>query len=72
MEAEGRHPVCVLTRNEAILRLDNVVVATISSRVWGVPSEVPLGPEDGMPRDCASYTQKLWMRVKRKAAYLPG
>jgi hypothetical protein len=20
----------------------------------------------------ASYTQKLWMRVKRKAAYLPG
>jgi hypothetical protein len=20
----------------------------------------------------SSYTQKLWMRVKRKAAYLPG
>ena len=28
MEQEGRHPVCVLTRNEAIPRLDNVVVAT--------------------------------------------
>jgi hypothetical protein len=24
---------------------------------------------DGFDR---SYTQKLWMRVKRKAAYLPG
>jgi len=59
MEAEGRHPVCVLTRNEAIPRLDNVVVATISSRIWGVPSEVPLGPEDGMPRDCAISLDNL-------------
>jgi len=22
--------------------------------------------------DTESYTQKLWMRVKRRAAYLPG
>ena len=28
--------------------------------------EIPFGPE------ILSYTQKLWMRVKRKAAYLPG
>ena len=59
MESEGRHPVCVLTRNEAIPRLDNIVVATISSRVWGVPSEVPLGPEDGMPRDGAISLDNL-------------
>jgi hypothetical protein len=25
-----------------------------------------------IPRGYPSYTQKLWMRVKRKAAYLPG
>ena len=24
------------------------------------------------PAVSASYTQKLWIRVKRKAAYLPG
>lgn len=59
MEAEGRHPVCVLTRNEAIIRLDNVVVATISSHIWGIPSEVTLGPEDGMPRDCAISLDNL-------------
>lgn len=59
MEAEGRHPVCVLTRNEAIPRLDNVVVATISSRTWGLQSEVPLGPEDGMPRECAISLDNL-------------
>ncbi len=59
MEAEGRHPVCVLTRNEAILRLNNIVVATISSRTRGLQSEVPLGPEDGMPRECAISLDNL-------------
>lgn len=53
MEAEGRHPVCVVTRDEAIPRLDNIVVATVSKHIWGLSSEVVLGPEDGMPRECA-------------------
>lgn len=32
------------------------------------------GGGDSFPRGVVveSYTQKLWMRVKRKAAYLPG
>jgi mRNA interferase MazF len=59
MEAEGRHPVCVLTRDEAITRLDNVVVATISSHIWGLQSEVLLGPEDGMPTECAVSLDNL-------------
>lgn len=59
MEAEGRHPVCVLTRDEAIRRLDNVVVATISSHIWGLQSEVLLGPEDGMPVECAISLDNL-------------
>lgn len=46
-------------RNEAIPRLDNVVVATISSRTRGPQSEVPLGPEDGMPRECAISLDNL-------------
>jgi mRNA interferase MazF len=53
MEREGEHPVCVLTRGEAIPILDNVVVATVSKHIWGVATEVRLGPEDGMPRECA-------------------
>lgn len=53
MEKVGRHPVCILTRNEAIPVLDNIVVATVSKHIWGVSSEVLLGPEDGMPRECA-------------------
>jgi mRNA interferase MazF len=53
LEAEGRRPVCVLTRDEAIPRLRNVVVALITGRRRGLRSEVLLGPEDGMPRECA-------------------
>jgi mRNA interferase MazF len=59
MEAEGRHPVCVVTRDEAIPGLDNVVVATVSSRIRGLGSEVLLGPEDGMPRECAISLDNL-------------
>jgi mRNA interferase MazF len=59
MEAEGRHPVCVVTRGEAIPRLDNVVVATVSSRLRGLGSEVRLGLKDGMPRECAISLDNL-------------
>jgi mRNA interferase MazF len=54
LETEGRRPVCVLTRDEAIPRLHNVVVALITSRKRGLKSEVALGPEDGMEA-CTSH-----------------
>jgi len=59
MHDEGRHPVCVLTRDEAIPNLRNIVVATVSSRIRGLPSEVLLGPDDGMPRECAVSLDNL-------------
>jgi mRNA interferase MazF len=59
MEAEGRHPVCVLTRDEAIPSLHNIVVATVSSHIWGLRTEVLLGPDDGMPRECAISLDNL-------------
>jgi mRNA interferase MazF len=59
MEAEGRRPVCVITRDEAIDRLDNIVVATVSKHVWGIPSEVLLCSEDGMSRECAVSLDNL-------------
>ena len=59
MEAEGRHPVCVLTREEAIPSLRNIVVATVTSHKWGIRSEVPLGREDGVPRECVISLDNL-------------
>ncbi len=59
LEVEGRRPVCVLTRDEAIPGLLNVVVALITARARGLCSEVGLGPEDGMPRDCVISLDNL-------------
>ena len=59
LEAEGRRPVCVLTRDEAIPRLRNVVVALVTSRRRGLRSEVALGPEDGMARECVVSLDNL-------------
>jgi mRNA interferase MazF len=59
LEAEGRRPVCVLTRDEAIPRLRNVVVALITGRKRGLRSEVTLGPEDGMVRECVVSLDNL-------------
>jgi mRNA interferase MazF len=59
LEVEGRRPVCVLTRDEAIPALRNVVVATITKNVRGAISEVPLGPDDGLPRECVIALDNL-------------
>jgi mRNA interferase MazF len=49
----GRHPACILTRQAAIPVLRTLLVAPATTRVRGIPTEVRLGPEDGMPRECA-------------------
>jgi mRNA interferase MazF len=46
-------PVLLLTRDSVIEYLGEVTIAPITSTVRGIPSEVPLGPADGVPRDCA-------------------
>jgi mRNA interferase MazF len=48
----GRRPACILTRQAAIPVLQTLLVAPASTRARGIPTEVRLGPEDGMPREC--------------------
>ena len=48
----GRRPVLLLSRNEAYAVRELVMVAPLTTRVRGIPSEVPLGDEDGVPRAC--------------------
>jgi mRNA interferase MazF len=45
-----RRPALVLTRNEAIDHLNEVFVVLATTDVRGLPTEVELGPTDGMPR----------------------
>lgn len=49
----GRRPACILTRQAAIPVLNAVLVAPATRTVRGIPTEVPLGPKDGMPTECA-------------------
>jgi mRNA-degrading endonuclease toxin of MazEF toxin-antitoxin module len=49
----GRRPACVLTRQAAIAVLNSVLVAPATRTVRGIPTEVALTRQDGMPEDCA-------------------
>lgn len=49
----GRRPACVLTRQAAIPVLNAVLVVPATRTVRGIPTEVAIGPDDGMPTDCA-------------------
>lgn len=46
-------PVLVLTRAAAIEYLSRITVVPITSSIRGVPSEVIIGPDDGMKQPCA-------------------
>lgn len=50
---DKRRPVVVLTRDSVIEYLGEVTIAPITSTVRDIPSEVVLGPADGLPRPCA-------------------
>ena len=56
---EGRGPVVVLTRDEAIPSLRNVTVALVTRTVRDIPTVVQPGPADGMPVDCAVRLDNL-------------
>lgn len=46
-------PVLILTRERFIVRLHSILVAPVTTRVRGIPTEVDLAVEDGLPRACA-------------------
>ena len=50
----GRRPVLLLSRNEAYSVRSLIIVAPVTTRIRQIPSEVPLGIDDGMPQDCVA------------------
>ena len=65
IEDLGRRPFLVMTRSAAIPVLNNVLAAPVTRTVRNIPTEVPLGPDDGMPTECAASFDNL--RVVAKA-----
>ncbi|HET7506955.1 MAG TPA: type II toxin-antitoxin system PemK/MazF family toxin [Solirubrobacterales bacterium] len=51
-DEEKQRPVLVLTRDEAIPAMGRVVIAYLTTKIRGIPIEVRLGAEDGVPREC--------------------
>lgn len=71
----GDRPVLVLTRDPVADRVAAVVVAACTRTVRGLFSELPLGPDDGMPEPCvASFDNLHTLRkgqLRRRITTLP-
>ena len=50
---DKRRPVLVLTRDEVIDRLNEIIAAPVTRTIRGLRTEVILTEEDGMPAACA-------------------
>lgn len=62
----GRRPVVLLSRNEAYAIRASVTVAPLTRTVHGIPVEVPLGPEDGLPKSCVVNLDDLFTIPKKR------
>lgn len=59
IEEAGRRPFLVMSRDAAIPVLNSVLAAPVTRTIRGIPTELPLGPEDGMPADCVASFDNL-------------
>lgn len=66
LESVGRRPFLILTRDAAIPVLAGLVCAPVTRTVREIPTELPLGLDDGMPVACAASFDNL--RTIPKAA----
>lgn len=51
---DKRRPVLVVTRTDAVSALTTIVVAPVTRKVRGIPTEVPLDESDGLREPCAA------------------
>ncbi len=59
-EAEHkRRPVLIVSRDTSALHLNRVIVAPITRTERGIPTEIPLGADEGLDVDCAASFDNL-------------
>ena len=70
----GRRPALLLSRDAAYRVRTSVTVAMITRTIRAIPVEVLLGPEDGMPTQCAVNLDNILTipksRLKERIAIL--
>ena len=57
--AAKRRPVLILTRDEALQSLTQVLAVPLTTTIRGIPTEVELGRSDEMPRSCVASLDNL-------------
>lgn len=60
----GTHPAVVVTRDRAVPLLRNLTVVAVTSTARGVPTEIVLGPEQGLARECVANCDNLFTLEK--------
>ena len=63
---DKRRPVLILTRDSALEYLAEVTVVPITTHIRGIPTEVALDREDGMPRRCVITLDRVQTVSKGK------
>jgi mRNA interferase MazF len=56
---EKRRPVLVISRDEAIPVLNNVVVAPVTSTIRAIQTCIPVGPDHGLDHDSVATFDNL-------------
>lgn len=62
--AAGERPYLILTRTAAIGVLHRITVAPCSTRIRGIPTELPLGVQDGLDHDSVAQLDSIMPVLK--------
>ena len=57
--AAGERPYLVLTRTAAIPVLDRITVAPCTTRIRGIPTELPVGAEEGLDHESVAQLDSI-------------
>ena len=63
---DKRRPVLLLTREPMVNRLNDVTVASITTTIRNLDSEVRLSEPDGMPRECVINCDQIQTLPRHK------
>ena len=69
---DKRRPVVVLTRTSVLPRLTTILVAPVTTRIREIPTEVPLGPTQGLGRPCVANFDNILPLPKEKLVQQVG
>ncbi len=56
---QKRRPVLIVSRNEVIPVVNNVIVAPVTSTIRNIPTCIPVGPEEGIDHDSVATFDNL-------------